>query len=296
MKPQRVLALVDETLVPPDDGEGHDVVNAPWKMEFDVTITLKNLGHEVRNSGVGGDLGVIRKAIDEWRPHIVLNLLEHFHGVPLFDQNVVSYLEMLRTPYTGCNPRGLMLARDKGISKKLLSYHRIPVPRFLIVPRGRKVKRPKRLAFPLFVKSLTMDASIGISQASVVETDACPSIFWMDRRSAPPSRRWVAKPPPFWNGFVGAAGSAQTLGANASGSGPRGLISDSRFGADFFNRLICFNSSFSIHKRIACLIFKNKIPGKFSFLNIEKNLFHGFFCFFSYNFRPCDIISIFSRI
>ena len=40
MKKQRVLALVDESLVPPDDGKGHDVVNAPWKMEFDVVHTL----------------------------------------------------------------------------------------------------------------------------------------------------------------------------------------------------------------------------------------------------------------
>ena len=83
-----------------------------------------------------------------------------------------GYLEMRKLPYTGCNPRVMLLGRDKSLTKSLLSYHRIPVPRFLIVPRERKVRRPKRLAFPLFVKSLTMDSSIGISQASVVETDA----------------------------------------------------------------------------------------------------------------------------
>ena len=69
---------------------------------------------------MGGD-SMIRKAIEGWKPHIVLNLLEDFHGVAVFDQNVVSYLELLRVPYTGCNPRGLMLARDKGLSKKLLA-------------------------------------------------------------------------------------------------------------------------------------------------------------------------------
>ncbi len=36
---------------------------------------------------------------------------------------------------------------------------------------GRPIRRPKRLPFPLIVKSLTQEASIGISQASVVETD-----------------------------------------------------------------------------------------------------------------------------
>ena len=51
---------------------------------------------------------------------------------------MVSYLELLRLPYTGCNPRGLTLARDKSLSKKLLAYHRIPVPDFTVVPRGRR--------------------------------------------------------------------------------------------------------------------------------------------------------------
>ena len=44
---------------------------------------------------------------------------------------MVGFLELLRVPYTGCNPRGLMLARDKALSKKLLAYHRIPVPEFV---------------------------------------------------------------------------------------------------------------------------------------------------------------------
>ena len=61
-----------------------------------------------------------------------------------------------------------MLARDKALSKTLLSYHRIPVPEFVTVHVGRKPRRPRRMAFPLIVKSLTQEASIGISQASVV--------------------------------------------------------------------------------------------------------------------------------
>jgi D-alanine-D-alanine ligase len=172
VKPLRILALMHEDLLPPEDVGGIDTAEVDWKMEFDVTATLKKVGHEVHNLGIGGDLGVIRKAIDERSPHIVLNLLEHFHGVPVFDQNVVSYLELLRIPYTGCNPRGLMLARDKALSKKLLAYHRIPVPEFAVYPIGKRtIRRPKRLQFPLIVKSLTAEASTGISQASVVEDD-----------------------------------------------------------------------------------------------------------------------------
>ena len=171
MKNLRILALMHEELVPPEDVSGFDLAEVDWKTEFDVTSTLRELGHEVHSLGVGEDLGVIRKAIDEWKPDIAFNLMEDFHDVAVFDQNVVSYLELLRLPYTGCNPRGLLLARDKSLCKQLLSYHRIPVPEFAVCQLGRAPRRPKRLSFPLIVKSLTKEASAGISQASVVDDD-----------------------------------------------------------------------------------------------------------------------------
>lgn len=172
MKPLRVLALVHKHLVPPADTSNVDVVNAEWKMEFDVTSTLAEAGHELRVVGIHDDLGVIRTSAEEFKPHIVLNLLENFADVTTFDQNVVSYLELLRLAYTGCNPRGLTLARDKSLSKKLLAYHRIAVPDFTVVRRGRRPVLSKRLCFPLIVKSLIYEASTGISQASVAENDA----------------------------------------------------------------------------------------------------------------------------
>jgi D-alanine-D-alanine ligase len=169
----RVLTLMHDYLVPPDDVSGHDVAAAEWRTEYDVLRTLRDdLQHDVRVLGVKDELGPIRLASDEFKPHIVFNLLEAFHEIGTFDQNVVSYLELLRLPYTGCNPRGMLLARDKALSKKLLHYHRIAVPDFFVVPRGRKARTPKRLSFPLIVKSLTQEASIGISQASVVEDAA----------------------------------------------------------------------------------------------------------------------------
>ena len=172
-KKLRVLALMHEDLIPPEDVtlKGEALEGAEWKTEYDVMRTLGELGHEVRALGIGSELGPIRAAIDEFKPQIAFNLVEGFADVATFDHNVVAYLELLKLPYTGCNSRGLLLARDKAIAKKLLSYHRIPVPGFVIFPRGRKIRRPRRMAFPLFVKSLTLDASIGISQASVVESD-----------------------------------------------------------------------------------------------------------------------------
>ena len=171
MKKLRVLAVMHDHMVPPEDMSGVDLREAAWKMEHDVLSSLKKMGHEVSNLGVGSDLGAIRRAIDQFQPHIVFNLLEDFNDVPIYDQNVVSYLELQRVPYTGCNARGLMLARDKSISKKLLAYHRIPIPEFTVFHRGRPVKGPPRLPFPLIVKSLVHESSTGISQASVVEDE-----------------------------------------------------------------------------------------------------------------------------
>ena len=168
----RILALVHRHLIPPAKvEEGTDITAAPWRTEYDVITTLTAMGHEVQALGVHDDLGEIRRLATEWKPHIAFNLLEGFDDVTIFDQNVVSHLELLKLSYTGCNPRGLLLARDKSLSKKLLAYHRIPVPEFEVFRIGRPIRRPKRLTFPLIVKSLTQEASIGISQASVVDTD-----------------------------------------------------------------------------------------------------------------------------
>lgn len=168
----RIVALVHRHLLPPDVApEGVDIETAPWRTEFDVVSTLHGLGHDVRPLGVHDDLGDIRRLVEEWKPHIAFNLLEGFDDVTIFDQNVVALLELMKLPYTGCNPRGLLLARDKSLSKKLLAYHRIDVPEFEVFRVGRTVRRSSRRRFPMIVKSLTHEASVGIAQASVVDTD-----------------------------------------------------------------------------------------------------------------------------
>src|SRR6202521_1195744 len=172
MKPLRVLVLLDPNFLPPDSIKGfsEQEINV-WKTEYDVVSTLRANGHDVRPLGVQHALKPIRDAIESWKPDVVFNLLEQFHGEAAYDQNVASYLELLRIPYTGCNPRGLMLARGKDLSKKLLTYHRIPLPAFAVYPKRRKVRRPARLGLPLIVKSLSEDASTGIAQSSVVDSD-----------------------------------------------------------------------------------------------------------------------------
>jgi D-alanine-D-alanine ligase len=168
-KKLRVIMLADEKLLPTGSiADFSEKQRELRKTEFDVRDAIEELGHEVFAIGVDDDLATIRGAIDAHKPDIAFNLVEEFRGIGRLDQHVVSYLELRKQAYTGCNPRGLTLARDKAVTKKILAYHGIKVPEFAIFPQRRAFKRPEGLAFPLFVKSLTEEGSAGISGASIV--------------------------------------------------------------------------------------------------------------------------------
>jgi D-alanine-D-alanine ligase len=171
MKRLRVIVLVHEDLVPPDSTEGlSEKEIQPVKTEFAVANTLRKMGHEVQVLGVSDDLMPIRRLVEGWEADVVFNLLMEFQDVPAYQAHVASYLELLGVAFTGCNPLGILLARDKALSKKILLHHRIPTPRFHLFPFGRKSKLPSRgPKFPMIVKSVDEEASMGISQASVVQ-------------------------------------------------------------------------------------------------------------------------------
>jgi D-alanine-D-alanine ligase len=172
VKRYRILLMVHEQLVPPEDIEGLSEKEIDvFRSEYNVYSTLYNLGHDVRVLGISDRLTQLRKTVKEWKPHLVFNLLQEFSGLTSYEHHVVAYLEMIRQPYTGCNPRGLMLSRDKVLTKQLLAWHRIATPAFHLFPFGARFTEPRKgkLGFPLFVKSATEDASVGIAQASIVE-------------------------------------------------------------------------------------------------------------------------------
>ncbi len=169
MKSLRIMIVAHASLVPPDDLSGVAAARLDeMRTEIDVITTLKAMGHEVLVVGVLDSLTELRTVMTDWRPDIAFNLLEEFDGIVTYDQHVVAFLELSRQRYTGCNPRGLLLSRDKPLSKQLLSYHRIPTPQFTVFRRGARLHVPRKLRYPLFVKSATEDASLGISQASIV--------------------------------------------------------------------------------------------------------------------------------
>lgn len=169
---QRVLVLTDlEFQMPEDAGQVDEKWLATWRTEFDVFTALRALGHETRALGGVTDLHDIKETLGEWKPDIVFNLLEQLFGQNTYVPYLLGYLELLEQPFTGCHASGLFFAYNKPLMKKILAYHRIPVPQFKVFPLGKGVRKPRALSYPLFVKSTSEHGSEGISQASVVCND-----------------------------------------------------------------------------------------------------------------------------
>ena len=171
-KKLKILALFD-AIAPTtiDQDLSAELKTDDWKTEANVLGALAELGHTVEHLAIFDDLNVLRQKLDSFQPDVLFNLADQFKNNRAFDQNIVSFLEMHGVTFTGCGSTGLTLCKHKAISKKILGYHRIHVPEFTVIARGKRISRPARLKFPILVKPLKEEASYGISQASFVETD-----------------------------------------------------------------------------------------------------------------------------
>jgi len=171
-KKLKVLALFD-AIAPTtiDQDLSAELKTEDWKTEANVLAALGDLGHTVEHLAIFDSLDLLQQKLQAFQPDILFNLADQFKNNRAFDQNIVSFLEMHGVTFTGCGSTGLTLCKHKAISKKILGYHRIRVPEFTVIARGKRCARPARLKFPILVKPLKEEASYGISQASFVETD-----------------------------------------------------------------------------------------------------------------------------
>lgn len=168
----KVLALFDAVRpVTLDQDLSAELQTADWKTERALLQALDELGYPHEQLALFDDLDLLRQKLQTFTPDVIFNLADQFRNNRAFDQHIVSYLALHDIPFTGCGPSGLTLCKHKGISKKILSYHRIHTPAFVLIPRGRRAVRPKHLRFPILVKPLKEEASYGIAQASFVEND-----------------------------------------------------------------------------------------------------------------------------
>ena len=152
-KKLKVLVLFDGTSPTTVDQDfSKELQTKDWKTEADVMAALGALGYSAEHLAIFDDVDLLRQKLETCAPDVLFNLVEQFRNNPGFDQNIVSFFEMQGLPFTGCGSTGLTLCKHKGISKKVLHYHGIHVPNFVVVPRGQRIGRPRQLKFPILVK------------------------------------------------------------------------------------------------------------------------------------------------
>ncbi len=147
------------------DGSWQDAT--PDEVVQHVLDALRRLGHEAEPMALPGDLGKILALLRDRAPEVVFNLTESLCGREDSDVHFAVVLDLLGIPFTGADPVGLMLSQDKVLTKKLLSFDSLPFPRFAAF-YDEALEFVGDLRFPLFVKPVRQDASIGIDATSVV--------------------------------------------------------------------------------------------------------------------------------
>ncbi len=163
----RVLILANEPTLPvdhPDADSEHDIL---YTADI-VGRVLRASGCEVKRLGVTDQAQILLRGIEQFHPDAVFNLYEGTASWGDAEAYICGILELLRVPYTGCPPKPLMLCRSKPLTKQLLMGSGLPTAPFFTVPSDTIPACP--LDFPVIVKPGMEDASVGIDQCSVVQS------------------------------------------------------------------------------------------------------------------------------
>lgn len=139
--------------------------------ENDVYKALLANQYQVSLLGIHNSLEPLFEEIADNPPHVIFNMVEVFNNQTYFEKNIAALLEMIGIPYTGASSDNIFLCNNKGLTKKIFTFHKIKVPRFYIFHQNHKVWLPKKLHLPAIIKPLCEEASRGISQASIVDSE-----------------------------------------------------------------------------------------------------------------------------
>jgi len=130
---------------------------------------LQRLGFKYQTFPLRDDIGSLIQELKLYKPHVVVNLCEGAFGDSHLEMHVPSILELLRIPYTGSPPLALGICQNKGLTKALLVANGVPTPNYVVLDSYEEWRGG--LDYPLFVKPLMEDASLGISKKSFVKDD-----------------------------------------------------------------------------------------------------------------------------
>ena len=133
-----------------------------------VASALRRSKHAVSVFGVPPDIRKLVNGLTRRKPDLVFHLVEEFGDNAAGNMAVCGVLDLLALPYTGCGAGEFYLGQDKVLAKKILAFDNIPCPNFAVFGRDKAMETGGNLRMPLFVKPVSMDASIGIGKRSLV--------------------------------------------------------------------------------------------------------------------------------
>ncbi len=169
-----ILFLMDfSTEAPRPENLKEALKDALWTDERRLVECLESMGHAVRILALWKDIQPLLNEIRTHNTDLVFNQCEAFHSSRNFESHVASVLELLGIPYTGASARNLEICKDKALTKKILNYHGIRTPQFLVSKQGEVgpgLSRLDKIPLPVIVKPLREEASEGIADASLVRT------------------------------------------------------------------------------------------------------------------------------
>ncbi len=139
--------------------------------EADVLAALQRLGHEADTLAVYDNVNAIIDKLKTFAPDVVFNLSESFYHDRAHEPNITALLDLMRVRYTGSGPDALLLCKDKALAKKVLAFHRVRLPHFVVSHRAHPLRRLRRFTYPAFVKPVCEDASDGICRASFAKDE-----------------------------------------------------------------------------------------------------------------------------
>jgi len=159
-----------------DDGGGADERGAEARAEVvavaaEMADALEGHGWCVERVPVNRDLGSLDRALGRERPDCVINLCESLAADARGEMLVPLLLDVHGLAYTGSSALSLGLALHKDKCKQILSARGVPTPAFRVVTRPSEIAQVD-LPFPLIVKPVREDASLGIDFDSVVHDRA----------------------------------------------------------------------------------------------------------------------------
>lgn len=139
--------------------------------EADVLAALQRLGHEAETLAVFNNVTAIVDKLKTFAPDVVFNLSESFYHDRAHEPNITALLDLMKVRYTGSGSDALLLCKDKALAKKVLSFHHVRLPHFVVSHRAHPLRTLRRFTYPAFVKPVCEDASDGICRASFTKDE-----------------------------------------------------------------------------------------------------------------------------